>query len=1015
MARLLVLGNWHSGSSCASFAHAAEQEGHTVIRVGPAFAAMDQKRWWDAISRMRWCATGEAESYAADVFRQSPRPDVVTEKGEHIAALPEWDDVDAQIDFWAYGETPRITEVSARYLVKVPSALVIGDTHTGHLAEQRRRASDDYDHLFVQFRPGDLEAFDHPSKHWLPPAADPDIWKPDPDQPKLYDVALVASTDPAVHTDRVKLVEYLREQGINVAVFHRFGPAAAEVYNRSRVVLNRSLAGDINLRVPEALMAGACLVTDRVEGLGDFCVRGYDSPADCIRTIREALQNPEEWAKAAALLRGLALDNHTWRHRVRQVLETMGVRDGDKDRRGGGGHPAGGGRDRIDVVNPDRVAGRAVAAGSVGAPSAPAGSIESDAPARVAARPVADCVGGGDGDLAPDRVVDEAAPRPSVSIIVPAYGHAEMTFDLAVSLVYADHEVIVVDDGSPCFRPPRNTGRVLLVTRHQNGGFAAACNTGAAAARGEVLVFLNNDTEPEPGWLAPLVAAAQEGHLAGALILNPDGSVQSAGLYQGDDGEWSNATWNYSPTYPPDDQYAVMGACLAIRRDTFWRLGGFDEGFPSGCEDVDLCLRAGAAGLRVVLVPQSRVRHAEGTTRRELPDVQEKIARSQQRLRERWEGTPDGHPASDPDPDRASASAAPGLRPGPVDGRGGRALGAPGHRTPASSRAPLTFFLDGPLDARIGGSLAVVNRGLLLALGDRPEVQGTVLYRETADVWLSHSWTGLEHSWPPPPPEVKHWVILADWEGHVMPAPEPWKRVLDEPRFRCLVLPSSYSRGLLIASGWDADKLRVVPYGVDDRVFCPGDPGPYGDGSEDDDVYRVLFVGGLLERKGVEELYAAWKMAFTPDEDVVLVLKMQGRRSFYEGQFLHPPPGFSNVMLLDGDGRSPAWMARLYRQASVVCQPYRHEGFCLPLLEALACGVPVIYPAWGPAPEFVPPEAGLRLPDAQPATLARALRYLYEHPEVRRKMGSKAAAGMTLTWSFVAHLWVKLLREVCHE
>jgi glycosyltransferase involved in cell wall biosynthesis len=237
---------------------------------------------------------------------------------------------------------------------------------------------------------------------------------------------------------------------------------------------------------------------------------------------------------------------------------------------------------------------------------------------------------------------------------------------------------------------------------------------------------------------------------------------------------------------------------------------------------------------------------------------------------------------------------------------------------------------------------------------------------------------------------------------------------MSDPRFRCLVVPSAYSRRLLVAAGWPADKLRVIAYGFDPDEFAPDGPGK-GIAARTPDRFRALFVGGLLHRKGVDVLYEAWRLAFTADEDVQLILKAQGGQTFYRGQFLDPPADLPHVSVLAEDDFKTAEMAALYRRCQVVVQPYRYEGFCLPLLEATACGVPVVYPGHGPAPEFVPPKAGIKLPDAEPATLARALRYLYEHPEVRRMMGSKAAAGTTLTWPRVAHLWAGLIEEVCGE
>ena len=158
--------------------------------------------------------------------------------------------------------------------------------------------------------------------------------------------------------------------------------------------------------------------------------------------------------------------------------------------------------------------------------------------------------------------------------------------------------------------------------RAANGGFIAACNDGASLARGEMLVFLNNDTVPQPGWLDALLDTFDthpDAGLVGAKLLYPDGRLQEAGGLVFADG----SGWNYGRFDDPDDcRYAylrdadyVSGAAIAIPRVLFEKSGGFDTRYaPAYYEDTDLAFGVRATGLRVLLQPASVVVHDEGAT-----------------------------------------------------------------------------------------------------------------------------------------------------------------------------------------------------------------------------------------------------------------------------------------------------------------------------------------------------------------------------------------------------------------
>jgi len=170
--------------------------------------------------------------------------------------------------------------------------------------------------------------------------------------------------------------------------------------------------------------------------------------------------------------------------------------------------------------------------------------------------------------------------------------------------------------------------------------FSKMCNEGARAATGAVLVFLNDDMEPvSKDWLVRLCGALEhEGvGIAGARLMYPQGSIQHVGIVLGmSDGVGHLGRHLLGSSYWPwidftRDVSAVTGACLAIRRALFVELGGFDEAFPVNYNDVDLCLRARAAGHRVVLENSAVLIHREAMTRQGGTSAEERLL-----FQQRW-------------------------------------------------------------------------------------------------------------------------------------------------------------------------------------------------------------------------------------------------------------------------------------------------------------------------------------------------------------------------------------------
>jgi len=273
-----------------------------------------------------------------------------------------------------------------------------------------------------------------------------------------------------------------------------------------------------------------------------------------------------------------------------------------------------------------------------------------------------------------DTTLPEAVPcaeTPRVSIVVPVYNQLAYTAACLRSIVRADDavtmEVLVVDDASGDATPGRlpGVGGLRYLRNEENLGFIGSCNRGAAAARGEFLVFLNNDTEVEEGWLERLLEtfdARPDAGLVGARLLYPDGRLQECGGLVFSDG----SGWNYGRgDDPARPEYQVLretdycsGACLMLRRELFESLGGFDPRYaPAYYEDTDLAFRVREQGLKVYVQPAATVVHHEGATSGTDTDTGAKRFQmvNQGKFRERWATLLDHQPDRLEDPGDAPA------------------------------------------------------------------------------------------------------------------------------------------------------------------------------------------------------------------------------------------------------------------------------------------------------------------------------------------------------------------------
>lgn len=209
------------------------------------------------------------------------------------------------------------------------------------------------------------------------------------------------------------------------------------------------------------------------------------------------------------------------------------------------------------------------------------------------------------------------------SIIIPNWNglhHLDVCLQALRRQRFEQYEVILVDnnssDGSQKF-VAENFSEVRVVELTENRGFTGACNAGYAAAQGDIILLLNNDTEVDPGWLSAIMDAFQRHPEAGIiaskiLLFDRRDHFHTAGDFYridgipGNRGVWQKDLGQY------DQEEFIFGACggaAAYRRSLIDEIGFLDESFYFSCEDVDISWRSQLAGWKVLYVPTAIVYH----------------------------------------------------------------------------------------------------------------------------------------------------------------------------------------------------------------------------------------------------------------------------------------------------------------------------------------------------------------------------------------------------------------------
>ncbi|MCR4277898.1 MAG: glycosyltransferase [Candidatus Berkelbacteria bacterium] len=516
--------------------------------------------------------------------------------------------------------------------------------------------------------------------------------------------------------------------------------------------------------------------------------------------------------------------------------------------------------------------------------------------------------------------------RRKVTIVIPTYKTIELV-DRCLESIHKlptgrDVRVIVVDDGSPqdiqegLTKLEKKYSEVEFVLNKTNQGFAKTCNTGMEMANGDV-ILLNNDTEAKPGWLEALQFAAYSANdigVVGSKLLYPNGLIQFGGGFRNFNApEWFDHSYrmepsNYGPANVAKDVLTVTGACMYIKRDVIKKVGILDPEFPMAFEDVDYCLRARAAGYRVRYCPESVLIHHESISRGKVQGERE--LKSTAHFWEKWGSWFDNRNVRD---QNGNINVIYVLQDTGVAG-GHRIvfdhlnrlkkLGGFNVKLFALAGPPEWFPLDVPV--RTFGNYQQLSRALA-----KEEAIKVATWWETGDpVWQGSLQKGIPV------------FFVQDIESSYYKG---------DQRAQDTVI--AYYRpefNYFTTSGWNQDQLNdlhlhsyIVPCGLDTKL------------------YRLK---PSIKRED-DVLLAVGRLHYLKNLDMTLRALKQMRRNFKFWLFgVEPEIEDKYPSIVDRYVYKPTdeGVVDLYNQATAFVQTSRHEGFCLPVLEAMAAGAAVV-------------------------------------------------------------------------
>lgn len=558
--------------------------------------------------------------------------------------------------------------------------------------------------------------------------------------------------------------------------------------------------------------------------------------------------------------------------------------------------------------------------------------------------------------------------------------------------------IIVVDNGSTdgTIEYVRNLKWVTLIENGRNLGFVRGNNIGIRAAPPQSdILLLNNDVEiTQDKWLEGIQQVAYSSEdigIVGCRLRLPDGRLLHAGTYMPLSTWWGQQIGSLEKDvnqYARDrDVEGVVGACMYIKRSVIETIGLLNEAFFSYFEDTDYCLQAAEAGFRTVCAGNVTLIHHENvSTDVNQADFSDMFQRSQRVFRKKW-------------------------------------------KRKLMNRYEVAVFWHSQVGSRSG--YAVSSREMVLqldALGvdvrlaylygtdwmdaQRDDQRLAAMRRRPKDLGLPQVVYGSGDLFCKNGGEYRIGYTMLEVDG----VPEDW--VLQSNALDEIWVPSTFNRETFLNSGLEVP-IRVMPLGVNPDYF-----NPEVRAFRPSQRYTFLSVFEWGERKAPEVLLRAYHRAFSRRDDVLLLLKIvntdPGVDVHQQIATMGLPEDGPPVAILYNQELPTHQMGSLYRSADCFVLTTRGEGWGLPILEAMACGLPVIATDWSAHTDFVTEDVAypLRVARLVPAEskcpyyetfrwadpdedhLVHLMRYVYGNRGEAKARGIRASEWVLKHWTW---------------